>query len=254
MKATKRAMGLYLGLGSIVAACGGGASGADPADSVQPYAWVCVQTTCQKQAEDCESSSRKLCDDCFDTCSSPYQSDPALCASTCTSVCQSDDCSSCSAPADQCAMYGVKFSPPPINQELAAEARGFMAQCFPDQAADSSVQFLSRSFKHEYVDALRCVRAQQCTGAPECFVDEPDTGTVGHALCERQKECGSPCPTPTAGSDTATYVDSLESSFRPELVAELWRCADERDCALAESCWTALQPAVGIGAYPEAQW
>jgi hypothetical protein len=252
MKATKRAMGLYLGLGSILAACGSGAAGGDSADRVEPYVWACVQTTCQKQADDCESSSRKLCDDCFDACSSPYQSDPALCASTCESICQSD-CGSCSAPADQCAAHGVTFTPPPINPEIETEARGFMAQCVPGKSPDSSVQFMSRSFKHEYVDALRCTRAHQCNDTPECFVDEPSIGTVGHALCQRQKECGSPCPAPTADSDTAAYVDSLESSFRPALVAELWRCAGEHDCGVAQACWAALQPAVGIGAYPDAQ-
>jgi hypothetical protein len=254
MKATKRAMGLYLGLGSIVAACGGGAGGggADTADRVEPYVWACVQTTCQKQSDDCQSSSRKLCDDCFDACSSPYQSDPAFCASTCSSICQSD-CGSCSAPADQCATHGVVFTPPPINQEIETEARGFMAQCFPDRAADSSVEFMSRSFEHEYVDALRCKRAHQCADTPECFVDEPSTGTVGDALSQRQKECGSPFPEPTKDSDTAAYVDALESSFRPALVAELWRCAGEHDCGVAKACWTALQPAVGIGAYPKAR-
>ncbi len=121
-----------------------------------------------------------------------------------------------------------------------------MAECSPNAPAEPSVQFMARSFRHEYVDVLRCVREHDCDGHG-CGSGTKD-GTVGAAICQRQDECGSPCSQEDPG-----WLNMNEFQMRPELAAQFWRCAREADCAVAIACWQALQPAAGIGNYPKAR-
>jgi hypothetical protein len=240
-----------LGLGT---GCSGGDGQSDAAaalDYVEPYAIACTQTVCQKQALDCRAREERLCDDCYDSCSSPYSSNPALCASICHDICSDSDCNSCAAPKDQCATQGVRFEPPPFNPELQELALRALKLCSPEASVDLTsavVNFYGRSIRHEYAAVFECALAKGCDAFEECDT-YPTNGSVGTALCARQKACGTPC---SALGDTsmAEYINTLESVLRPALVTELARCARETDCAAATACWAALQPALGLADYP----
>jgi hypothetical protein len=244
-------------ISSVVLALGTGCSGGDgPSDDeasldyVKPYATECTQTVCQKQAAACRNLEKQRCDDCFDSCSSPYSSDPALCASICHDICSDSDCNSCSAPKDQCAAEGVRFDPPPFNPELQGLAFSESKLCEPASSTDEIsrwVNFVGRSFRHDYAAVLECVLAKGCDAFKECDTF-PSNGSVGTELYARQRACGA--PRTDLGDSTATYVDSLEPVLRPALVAELARCAREADCAAVAGCWAALQPALGLADYP----
>jgi len=250
MNIVKHAFWLLVGLGFLGNACSSGSeNGESPLDRVEPYATKCTETTCSKERKDCEAHSRQLCDDCFDSCSSPLQSNPASCASICNSVCKSD-CFSCSYSKDECVKQGVVFAQPRINQELALEAQRYVSACSPDWDPEVAAQFWGHSYRHEVIHVLRCELEHGCGAIAECPLEawEITEGTVGTAICQRQQQCNSGC---TAGEDV--YVNYTEFRLRPALAAELWRCAGETDCAIATACWAALQPAVGIGSYPDAK-
>lgn len=235
-------------------ACGSGVGGSDEGaslDFVKPYATTCTQTVCEKQATACRTRERQLCDDCYDSCSSPYQSDQVLCASICHDICSTSDCNSCSAPKDECAAQGVRFDPPPLNTELRSLSVSKLNQCQSLLSADNIAKladFHARSFRHEYASVLECILAKGCGAYKECGAVAAN-GSVGTALCARQQACGTPCA--AVGSDhTATYIDGLEPFLRPALVVELTRCSRETDCATATACWNALRPALGLAEYP----
>jgi hypothetical protein len=239
---------------SLSTGCSGGddqSSDAASLDYVKPYALECTQTTCQKQAVACRAREERRCDDCRDTCSSPYSSDPALCTSICHDICSDSDCNSCSAPKDECAAQGIRFDPPPFNRELQVLSFRELKLCEPAPSVAMTslfVNFYGRSVRHEYAAVFECVLSKGCDSFQECDTF-PTRGSVGTELCARQQACGAPC-TDFGDSNRAEYIDDLEPILRPALVAELARCARETDCAAATACWEALQPALGLANYP----
>jgi len=250
MNIVKHAFWLFVSLGCLGTACNGGSdSAANALDRVEPYRSKCIETLCSQQQKQCTARASQRCDECFDHCTSPSQTDFSLCASICDSVCESN-CSSCSYSNDECAKQGVVLQPPPINPEIALETQRYVALCIPDWPAEIAMQYWARSFRHEFVDVLRCELEHGCGSTNECPLQEWEMteGTVGTAICQRQQQCNSAC-----SDDVHAHVDNIEFLLRPDLAAELWRCAGETDCAIAKACWAALQPAVGIGSYPDAK-
>ena len=244
---------LFVALALATGCSGGDGQSNDAAslDYVKPYAIECTQTVCQKQAAACRSREKQRCDDCYDSCSSPYSSNPSLCASICHDICSDSDCYGCSAPKDECAERGIRFDPPPFNSELQLLAFREVQLCEPEAsgaAISKLVNFYGRSFRHEYAAVLKCVLAKGCDAFEACDTFTAN-GSVGTQLCARQRACGTPCAD-FEDFSTAAYVDSLEPVLRPALVAELARCSREADCAAAAECWAALQPALLLADYP----
>ena len=230
-------------------ACGSGQGSGDDAaalDYVKPYATVCTQTVCQKQAQDCRAHEEQQCSDCFGSCSSPFQSDPALCASVCHDICSTSDCDGCSAPSDQCVSRGIRFEAPPLNPELRDLAARALHQCDPSLSAGENaeqVNFFARSIRHEYASTLECFLAKGCDA--EACETVGVSGSVGSALCTRHQACSDACD-----ESLGNYLNAIEPVLRPGLVAELARCSREADCDSFLSCWQALMPAVGLATYP----
>lgn len=218
----------------------------DPADAVAPYSVTCAQTVCGEQVKRCEDSNDRLRSDCYDSC--VYNSDPVGCASVCRSI-GSSSCV-CSTKDDSCAEYGVEFSPPSLNGKIYDEELAFLGLCFPDsEAPQESAAYAGRSYRHEYLDFLTCVRERGCTAVDSC---DPlfKLGDLGDTICARQAACGNDCLTGVEARTIGHYLNLEEGYLRPALVAELRRCSQEPDCKVATACWEALKPAVGIGDYP----
>jgi len=234
---------------STDSAAGVGAPRVDALDSVEPYRWTCVETTCELRERTCEEEQARRCEDCYDLCLQPGV-DAASCASTCRSVC-TRSCASCSAPIDECASMGVVFDPPQVNAELYREAAAYISECEPDYGdPDALAEFYGRSRRHEYTEILRCFRMNACRAPLECN-DIVGTGSVGDAICGRQAQCGVRCDDLVDDDQVvASVLNLMEPSLRPQLVDQLFRCAAEPTCDVATSCWVALKPAVYLARYP----
>jgi hypothetical protein len=141
--------------------------------------------------------------------------------------------------------------PPPVNQELYDETLAYLARCYPDDRDPQALaEYYSRSLRHEYVDIMKCIGANGCVSGPSCPV-VAGLGTVGDVICARQRACGNRCHKVLDDDDAAGLLNDGEAGFRPALVAELRRCANESDCDVAMACWEALQPTVYFVCYPE---
>lgn len=238
--------GVFVGL---LGACGGpDAEQANPADAVTPYTTTCARTTCEREVQRCRDYNDEQRSDCYDMC--VYASDPVGCASVCRSIGSSSSCI-CSTKDDSCAEYAVDFSPPPLNAAIYEGVLAFISSCAPDfELPEAAATYRARSYRHEYLDVLACYRERGCDAYDECdHLSRP--GSIGDAICARQRACGSDC---LAGTDDALIVDGIngeEGYLRPALVAELERCSQEPDCKVATACWKALQPALALGKYPD---
>lgn len=241
--------------GLCAAACGGGDGATngfsgDTLDYVEPYSAACIQTACQKQQQTCQDRTKRDCDDCRDSCLSPYSSDPVSCASICRDICSTSDCYSCSAPKDECATQGVRLAVPPLNVELRDLAAGNIVQCHPDSpSSETWVALVAHAFRHEFAEVYRCVETKGCAAFDTCDTF-PFDGTIGTAICDRQRECGVPCAEALSDQETAQLVNGFESVLRPGLVEEFRRCSRETECTLATACWEALKPTVGLAEFP----
>lgn len=244
------ALGLWLAIG-----CSGGGDGfgsdnpTDAAvareDAVSPYTVTCIETVCDQQRQSCEDAKQQRCDGCYSSC--VRSSDPVGCASTCRSVC-SGTCT-CSSTNDTCARQGVEFLPPPLNEDLYREQLAFFTQCAPEtDVPETRADYTGRSYRHEYLDALRCTIAKGCDPT-DCGWILP-WGTIGDEICARQQSCGQRCDALLDDDSlTADLVNIEEPHLRPALIAQLKRCAHEPTCEVATACWEALQPAVFLGHY-----
>jgi len=232
--------------------CGGGdgasGRGAAGVDAVVPYVTVCAQTVCEQELEACRSARDEDRSSCYDSC--VYNVDPAGCASACGSAYSGSSSCSCSTDSDECVKRGVTLQPPPLNQELFAETLTYLAQCNPSYGDPPALaEYYARSFRHEYVETLKCTIANGCADTADCE-HYSGIGSLGDTICARQQACGKLCDDDLPDSTAAGFIDVEEARYRPALVEQLRRCASEASCDIATACWDALKPAVYLERYP----
>jgi hypothetical protein len=224
----------------LLAACGSGSSGAAGGelngDSVKPYTLTCTQSSCDSCRDDAEARYAE----CSSLCRSAFA--PAGCFSQCPSIGDSSCPYDCGA-NERCDEWKANLPVPERDEDAYQACLAFNAACVDveQKFIDAQCNYEARLMQPKHGAQFECALERGCDKASECFV-VPAPGTLGSETCRRSAACGVPCRAAEAGfSSDEDYLNGVEGSLRPSLVALARRCVTEPTCAEFKACNESLE-------------